>query len=108
MVGTGGFDGLKNEEGDMKNAHPKREDLTPLRPVGLALAAVVAGIGAGKAAAAETPRAHAPLEPASQANTYFVDPTNHPGFEEDPTMVVGASEPVEPLRNADQSDRFED
>jgi hypothetical protein len=34
----------------------------------------------------------------SQAETYRLDPTNHPGFEEDSDMVVSASEPVEPLR----------
>ena len=79
--------------------HPKREDL-PLRPVGLALAAVVAGLGAGKAPPAEA-RPSAPLEPTTQEKTFFVDPTNHPGFEEDPSMVVGPSEAVEPLRNAD-------
>lgn len=80
----------------MTKSHPRREDPIPLRPVGLALAAVVAGLGAGKAQAAET-RAGAPLEPATQEKTYVVDPTNHPGFEEDPDMVVGRSEPVEPL-----------
>lgn len=76
----------------------KREEL-PLRPVGFALAAVVAGLGAGKAQAVVAP-ARAPLEPSSQAHTYVVDPTNHPGFEEDPNMVVGRSAPVAPLRNA--------
>jgi hypothetical protein len=81
----------------MTRSHPKREDSNPLRPVGVAFAAVVAGLGAGKAAAVET-RAHAPLEPANQEKTYVVDPTNHPGFEEDPDMIVGRSEPVEPLR----------
>lgn len=79
--------------------HPKREDL-PLRPVGLALAAVVAGLGAGKAPAAEA-RPSAPLEPSTHEKTFVVDPTNHPGFDEDPDMVVGPSEPVEPLRNAE-------
>ncbi|MDZ4690900.1 hypothetical protein [Terricaulis sp.] len=81
----------------MSKSHPKREEATPLRPIGLALAAVVAGIGVGKAPAVEA-RAHAPLEPVSQAETYRADPTNHPGFEEDAEMVVGVSEPVEPLR----------
>lgn len=77
--------------------HPKREDLTtPLRPVGVALAAVVAGLGAGKAAPAEA-RPHAPLEPAAQSTSYALDPTNHPGFEEDPDMIVGPSAPVEPF-----------
>jgi len=77
--------------------HPKREDLTtPLKPVGVALAAVVAGLGAGKAAPAEA-RAHAPMEPASKSHTYSVDPTNHPGFEEDADMILGPSEPVAPF-----------
>jgi len=77
-------------------AQPKKDDAAPLRPVGVALAAVVAGLSAGKAAAAETP-ARAPFEPATQAKTYAADPTSHPGFEEDADMVVGASEPVAPF-----------
>ncbi|MGH6950503.1 MAG: hypothetical protein ACREH4_06505 [Vitreimonas sp.] len=81
----------------MSKSHPKREEASPLRPVGAALAAVVAGLGAAKAEAAEA-RPHAPLEPATQEKTHAIDPTNHPGFEEDPDMVVGQSEPVEPLR----------
>ena len=77
---------------------PKRDELT-LRPVGFALAAVVAGLGAGKAQANQAPQ-RAPLEPSAQAHTYRLDPTNHPGFEEDAAMVVGRSEAVTPLRNA--------
>jgi len=80
----------------MSKSHPKREDSMPLRPVGFALAAVVAGLGV-KAVPAEA-RAYAPLEPAAQDKTYVVDPTSHPGFEEDASLVVGQSEPVEPLR----------
>jgi hypothetical protein len=76
----------------------KNEDM-PLRPVGLALAAVVAGLGAGKAQAVAMP-ARAPLEPADHAKSYFVDPTNHPGFEEDAEMIVGPSAPVAPFGNA--------
>ena len=92
--GSAGLEGL-SKEGAMKT-HPKREEMS-LKPVGFALAAVVAGLGAGKAQAVEShPRA--PLEPANQVKTYVVDPTNHAGFEEDPNMVVGPSEPVEPLR----------
>jgi len=85
-------------------ANDRREDLT-LRPVGVALAAVVAGLGAGKAAPAVA-RTHAPLEPAAQGNTYVVDPTNHPGFEEDPDMIASPSEPVEPFGKS-QPDLFE-
>jgi hypothetical protein len=89
-----GLEGL-SKEGAMKT-HPKREELS-LKPVGFALAAVVAGLAAGKAQAVEA-KPRAPLEPTSQAKTYAADPTNHPGFEEDPDMVVGPSEPVAPLR----------
>ncbi len=80
----------------MLRSHPKKEEQTTLRPVGIALAAVVAGLGAGKAAPAEA-RVHAPLEPASNEKTYALDHTNHPGFEEDAEMVVGPSTPVAPL-----------
>lgn len=81
----------------MTKSHPKKtEDAAPLRPVGLALAAVVAGLSAGKTAAVAAPH-RAPLEPTAQANTYVADPTNHPGFEEDPTLVVGPSDPVTPF-----------
>jgi hypothetical protein len=79
--------------------HPKRDEQLPLRPVGLALAAVVAGLGASKAQAVEAPQ-RAPLEPAAQTKTYVVDPTNAADFEEDADMIVGPSEPVAPLRNA--------
>ena len=77
-------------------AQPKKDDAAPLRPVGAALAAVVAGLSAGQAAAVEAP-VRAPLEPVAQTNTYVVDPTNHPGFEEDPTLVVGRSDPAVPF-----------
>lgn len=77
-------------------AQPRKDDAASLRPVGVALAAVVAGLSAGKAAAVETP-ARAPLEPTTQAKTYVVDPTNHPSFEEDSTLVVGPSDPTVPL-----------
>ncbi|ANP47636.1 hypothetical protein [Candidatus Viadribacter manganicus] len=80
----------------MLRSHPKKEEQTTLRPVGIALAAVVAGLSTGKAAPVDA-HVHAPLEPASNGATYFVDPTNHPGFEEDASMVVGRSEPVEPF-----------
>jgi hypothetical protein len=92
--GSAGLEGL-SKEGAMKT-HPKREEMS-LKPVGFALAAVVAGLGAGRAQAVES-QPRVPLEPANQSKTYAIDPTNHPGFEEDPNMVVGPSEPVEPLR----------
>lgn len=79
----------------MLQSHPKKDEQT-LRPVGIALAAVVAGLSSGKAAPAEA-HVRAPLEPIENATTYVVDPTNHPGFEEDPEMIVGRSEPVAPF-----------
>jgi len=57
---------------------------------------VVASLSAGKAAAAEA-CTHAPLEPMANEKTHVVDPTNHPGFEEDPALIVGRSEPVAPF-----------
>jgi hypothetical protein len=90
----GGFGGL-TKEGVMTTSHPKKEEQT-LRPVGIALAAVVAGLSTGRAAPADA-RAHVPLEPVANEKTYAADPTNHPGFEEDPGMVVGQSEPVAPF-----------
>jgi hypothetical protein len=77
-------------------AQPRRDEPSTLRPVGAALAAVVAGLSAGKAAAVEAP-ARGPLEPSAQEKAFVVDPTNHPGFEEDPTLVVGPSDPVTPF-----------
>ncbi|WP_395647838.1 hypothetical protein [Terricaulis sp.] len=79
----------------MVKSHPKKEEAA-LRPVGIAMAAVVASLGAAKAAPVEH-ATHAPLEPASQSNTYVVDPTNAPGYGEDPDMVVGPSAPVAPF-----------
>lgn len=79
----------------MLKSHPRKEEQT-LRPVGIALAAVVAGLSGGKAAPADA-HVHAPLEPAANGTTYFVDPTNHPGFEEDPNMILGPSTPVAPF-----------
>lgn len=76
----------------------KREpkvEMSALKPAGVVFAAVVAGLGGAKAErAAVDNQPRAPLEPAGQSNTYFVDPTNHPSFEEDASLIVGPSEPV--------------
>ena len=69
------------------------QDVGALKPVGVAFAAVVAGLGSRGAPAPEA-RVHAPLEPAGQSNTYVLDHTNHPSFDEDPTLIIGESEPV--------------
>ena len=85
-------------EGCVKKSNSnQRDELPALRPVGIAIAAVVAGLGAGKAVAAEAAPARAPLEPANQEKTYVLDHTNHPSFEEDSDMVVGRSTPVAPF-----------
>lgn len=86
-----------------------RDEVAALRPVGLALASVVAGLGVARAERAPTQVAHAPLEPAAQSNRYVLDPTNHPGFEEDPALVFGESEPADVLagvREGAQGDLF--
>jgi hypothetical protein len=75
--------------------HPRRNEQLALRPVGLALAAVVAGLGAGQAAA-EAPQ-RAPLEPSTQSHSPAIDPTNAAGFGEDSEMIVGPSTPVAPF-----------
>jgi hypothetical protein len=83
----------------VSKSHPKQEEMMPLRPVGLAFAAVVAGLGVANAKAPEAPT-HAPLVPATQDKTFVVDHTNHPGFEEDASFVVGASAPVAPFSDS--------
>jgi hypothetical protein len=96
VCSNGGTAGLRaDEEGVIMKSHPKKEEQT-LRPVGIALAAVVAGLSSGKAVAADA-HPHAPLEPVANEKTYVADPTNHPGFEEDANMVIGRSTPVAPF-----------
>jgi hypothetical protein len=87
MVGT-------TKEGAMK--HPNRDDQLTLKPVGLALAAVVAGLGAAKAQPVDN-RPSLPLEQNAHAQNYVADPTNAPGYDEDPDMIVGPSDPVAPF-----------
>jgi len=76
-----------------------------LKPIGVTLAAVVAGLGAGGHAQAET-HAGVPLEPTTQARTHYVDPTADPEFGAE---LLGPSEPVapfsEPQRQAELFDR---
>jgi hypothetical protein len=75
--------------------HPKKEDLLPLRPVGLALAAVVAGLGAGQAQAQMAK--NAPLEPRAQSQSFAPDPANTADDQQDGELLVGPSEPVAPF-----------
>lgn len=83
----------------MKRNQRSEELTNNLKPIGAALAAVVAGLGPAQAEAPPISGTRAPLEP-EQSNTYFVDHTNHPSFEEDPSFVVGRSEPVPVLGGA--------
>jgi hypothetical protein len=84
----------KPKEGAMK--HPKRDDQLTLKPVGLALAAVVAGLGAAKAQPVDI-RPTRPLEPNAHTQTYVADPTNAPGYDEDADLIVGPSDAVAPF-----------
>ena len=78
--------------------HPNRDDQLTLKPVGLALAAVVAGLGPAKAQVVES-QLTLPLEPNAHAQAYVADPTNAPGYEQDDDMIVGPSAPVAPFGN---------
>jgi len=78
--------------------HPKRDEHLTLKPVGLALAAVMAGLGAAKAQPVAV-RPTLPLEPNAHTQTYVADPTNAPGYDEDAELVVGPSDPVAPFGN---------
>ena len=75
--------------------HPKKEEVLPLRPVGLALAAVVAGLGAGQAQAQIAKSA--PLEPRAQSQRFAPDPANAADDQQDGDLIVGPSEPVAPF-----------
>lgn len=82
----------------MKHRTDRDREEAPLRPVGVALAAVVAGLGAAKAEAAAQAPARAPVEPRDHhARVHHVDPTNHPDFERDDSLILGPSAPVEPF-----------
>ena len=76
--------------------HPKRDEHLTLKPVGFALAAVVAGLSAAKAQPLDI-RPTQPHEPNAHTETYVADPTNAPGYDEDANLVVGPSDPVAPF-----------
>jgi len=76
--------------------HPKRDEYLTFKPAGLALAAVVAGIGAAKAQPVDN-RPTLPVEPNAVSQTYVADPTNAAGYEQDDDMIVGPSEPTAPF-----------
>jgi hypothetical protein len=95
----------------MKRTEQMRDEVS-LRPIGAALAAVVAGLGAssgGDAKATEI-RVPEPPQPSSHQQMHFVDPTNDPRLDEDASLILGPSEPVEPFGDAPaakQRDLFE-
>jgi len=61
-----------------------------LKPIGLALTAVVAGLGVAAA--------HAPVAAdAARVREHAPDASLDPARDEDPSLVFGASEPVEPF-----------
>jgi hypothetical protein len=81
----------------------QREDA--LRPIGLAMSAVMAGLSAQAASAAPVAPA-----PAPRAQAHFVDPSNDPRHEEDASLILGPSAPVEPFAEAPkakQADLFD-
>ena len=87
-----------HSRGSIGRGNRAERDEAALKPIGFAVAAIVAGVGAQAQAepAMEAPQA---LQPDAKENvrTHYVDHTNHPGFEQDDTLVLGPSEPVEPF-----------
>lgn len=73
-----------------------REDQA-LKPVGLAFAAVVAGLSGQQAAVAA--ERGVDLE---KTRAFAVDPTNDPALEEDSGLILGASQAVEPFAEKPQ------
>jgi hypothetical protein len=80
----------------------------PLRPIGLAMSAVVAGLSAqAGVAAAQVGTAPAP---AARERAHVIDPSNDPRREEDASLILGPSAPIEPFADApqaEQSDLFD-
>ena len=76
--------------------HSKRDEQLTFKPAGLALAAVVAGLGAAKAQPLDSAPS-LPREPNAHAQTYAADPTNAPGYGQDDEMILGPSTPVAPF-----------
>jgi len=82
-----------------RNERFDREEIN-LKPIGAAAAAVLAGLAGG--VHAEQAAAAAAFEPdgAGATRVHYVDPTNHAGFEQDDSLILGPSDPVEPFAAA--------
>ncbi|HWA01854.1 MAG TPA: hypothetical protein VG841_16220 [Caulobacterales bacterium] len=77
-----------------------RDEASALKPIGKTLAAVVAGLGVAGQAQPVDAHPIAPLDPTTNTREHYVDPTNDPRLDEDPTLILGPSEPVEPFADA--------
>ncbi|MGE3142876.1 MAG: hypothetical protein AB7L65_06115 [Hyphomonadaceae bacterium] len=71
----------------------KFRDEGALKPIGLALTAVVAGLGAAAAGAA-------PAAEAARVKAFAPDTTLGPAADEDPGLILGPSAPLEPFAEA--------
>jgi hypothetical protein len=88
----------------MSNRNDRTRDESPLRPIGVALAAVVAGIGIAKGEAVQRFAPSEPFAPQdSRARMHVVDHTNHADFERDDSLFLGPSEAVEPFSETAQA-----
>ena len=76
-----------------------------LKPIGVALAAVVAGLGAGNQAQASELRTAPPPTPTPQERTHYVDPTAHPGYDLEDVLVLDTL--ADPLADAPAEKRAE-
>jgi len=82
------------------NERPEHVSGQMMKPIGLAFAAVVAGLGAQAHEEAPAAPALEPYTPTPHTQAHRIDPTNHAGFDQDDSMVLGPSEAVEPFGEA--------
>lgn len=89
-----------------RTADRTANDASALKPIGLTMAAVVAGLGVSGRAQAADVRVGEPLAPTPNTRVQYVDPTSDPASEE---IVLGPSEPVQPLaaKPEKQADLFD-
>lgn len=74
----------------MKQLQQRSREAMTFKPIGAAFAAVVAGVAPGALAA--EPAVHG-----EHVRAHAEDPTNDPRRDEDPALLLGPGEPVEPF-----------
>ena len=77
-----------------RTADRPANEASALKPIGLTMAAVVAGLGVSGRAETADVRVAEPPQPTPNTRVQYADPTSDPSFEE---IVLGPSEPTQPL-----------